>query len=461
MAMFRKQWLTASLVVFGALMLVLQIHAANTPAEPGAVWVFSIDDAIGPATRDYLLRGIQEAEAANAALVVIEMNTPGGLDASMRDIISAILASRVPVASFVTPGGARAASAGTYILYASHFAAMSEATNLGAATPVQIGTPSLPSPPTAPTEPDGDNEPLPEGTTAMERKMINDAAAYIRGLAELRGRNAVWAERAVREGVSLSAHEALEQQVVDLVAPDLPGLLQALDQKSTVIEGREIVLNIADAEIHYLAPDWRTELLATITNPNVVLILGMFGIYGIILEFYNPGSLVPGVVGVICLILAGYALNMLPVNYAGLALIVVGLAMMVAEALLPSFGALGIGGIIAFSIGGIMLFDTDIEAFQIGVPMIAAIGVLTALFIVATITIAMRVRKQAVTTGVQTIIGQRGEAMTRVAEAGQVRIGGEIWKATARTTIEAGKHVRVTSVDGLVLTVEPADQAGG
>lgn len=449
------------LTVLTALSLALPVAsaagAAGAEPIPGAVWVFTIDDAIGPATSDYIERGIADANAADASLIIIEIDTPGGLDSSMRTIISSILASRVPVASHVTPRGARAASAGTYILYASHIAAMNEATNLGAATPVQIAAPSLPSP----EDPGEEKESPPSGMSAMEKKIINDSAAYIRGLAELRDRNGDWAEEAVRDGVSLSASEAVELNVVDIIATDTEDLVMQSEGLEVDIDGELVTVTAAGKPFHRVGPDWREALLATLTNPNMILILGMLGFYGILLEFYNPGSLVPGVVGVICLILAGYAIQLLPVNYAGLALIIVGLSMMVAEAMIPSFGVLGIGGIIAFSIGGVMLFDTDMEAFQISLPAIAATGVVTGLLVVATIQIALRMRRKQVTTGVQTIVGNVGEALGDISasedDGGQVRVLGEIWRANSSVPIASGSRVTVTDVSGMVLTVAPIE----
>ncbi len=450
----RVHWFNAPLLA-GVLLAALVCSAGAQPANipSGAIWLLQIKDAIGPATSDYAVRGIASANHAGAALIVIEMDTPGGLDGAMREIISAILASEVPVATFVAPKGARAASAGTYILYASHFAVMSEATNLGAATPVQI-VPELPTGP-------GSDKP-PATPTAMEKKIVNDASAYIRGLAALRGRNAEWGEQAVRDGVSLSATEALDQHVIDYVARDLDDLVDQLEGKSATVGGREVILQIRDAPRHLLAPDWRTELLATLTNPNIVLILGMIGVYGILLEFYHPGATIPGVAGIICLILAGYALHLLPVNYAGLGLILVGLALMAAEAFSPSFGVLGIGGIIAFTIGGIMLFDSDLEAFSIGLPALAATAIVLAGLIILTIQIALKVRRKGVRTGVQSMLGQTGEVLVDIpgvdagATGGQVRVAGEIWKAGADTTLPPGATVRVTAVRGMVLMVEPA-----
>jgi membrane-bound serine protease (ClpP class) len=405
-----------------------------------------LDGAVGPATSDYLVRGLERARDAEARLVVIRMNTPGGLDGAMRDIIEAILASPVPVASYVAPQGARAASAGTYILYASHIAAMAPATNLGAATPVPLGAPSPPGG----NDETGSEEAQPEEGGAINRKMVNDAAAYIRGLAALRGRNSEWAELAVRDAASLSAQEALAENVIDLVANNLQDLLAQSEGRTVTVNGEERVLALTGAPLFQAAPDWRTEFLSIITNPSLVLILGMIGFYGIILEFYNPGSLVPGTVGVICLLLAGYALQLLPVNYAGLALLVLGIALMVAEAVSPSFGILGAGGLAAFMFGGIILFDTEVEAFKVGWPLLAAVGVTGAAFIIVTVSIAMRMRHQAVTTGVEQMIGCRAVAL----DERQVRASGEIWEARCGDPLNAGDRVVVRAIDGLKLVVE-------
>ncbi len=437
-------------IVLALLMIMIVPHAAGeqTAPAPGSIWVVEIDGAIGPATSDYILRGFKKAQESSASLIVIRMNTPGGLDTSMRDIIEGILGSDIPVVSYVSPKGARAASAGTYISYASHIAAMAPATNLGAATPVQIAAPSLPA---APGE--EESEEARHGATAMEKKIINDASAYIRGLAELRGRNIEWAEEAVRDASSLSASEALEMNVIDLIAEDIYELVNLLDGETVEINGTEMILALEGKDFHLLVPDWRTRVLTILTNPNLVLILGMIGIYGIILEFYNPGSMVPGVVGVICLILAGYSLQLLPVDYAGLILLLLGIAMMAGEAMMPSFGIMGIGGIVAFSIGGVMLFDTEVEAFQVGLPTLGATAVISAVLIFATISIAMKIRKKAITTGVETIVGESGRVLTNSEDECQVRVGAEIWAATCEDEIEAGDTVEVLAVDGLQLRV--------
>ncbi|RWU24321.1 serine protease [Pseudomonas alkylphenolica] len=447
------------------LLLILLGTLSGGQAAPGqSVLVLSINDAIGPASADYLIRGLHQAETEQAQLVVIRLDTPGGLDSSMREIIKAILASPVPVASFVAPGGARAASAGTYILYASHVAAMAPGTNLGAATPVQIGglpgTPNDPgAPPAAPT---GDKQLAPSEQDTLTRKQVNDAAAYIRSLAQMRGRNAEWAEQAVREAVSLPASEAQRLKVVDLVANDLPDLLRQLDGKSLEVSGKTVQLHTDAAPVIERQPDWRTRLLAVITNPSVALILIMIGVYGLMFEFMSPGSGVGGVIGGICLLLALYALQLLPVSYAGAGLILLGVAFMIAEAFMPSFGVVGFGGIVAFVVGAVILMDTDVPGFGIPLPLILFLALFSALLLGGVLGMAMKARKRALVSGDAGLVGSLAVVMA-VNDSdpylGSVQAQGEQWQAQSQTPLQVGQHVRVISRKGVLLDVSAAADA--
>ncbi len=454
------------------------------------VWVVELEGAIGPAYADYFIRSLEDADDAGVELLVLRLDTPGGLDKSMRDMIKAILASPVPVATYVAPNGSRAASAGTYILYASHIAAMAPATNVGSSTPVNLGGEGSPLPfPGAPDmpaddEPAADDEPMPAGEgggeeaapegesqdeaptplpgSAMERKVLNDAVAYIKGLAELRGRNAEWAEATVREAANLTATEALAMNVIDIVAESLDDLLAQLDGRAVDMDDRGIVLDTADAEVRTIEPDWRYELLGVITDPNVAYILLMIGIYGLILEFYNPGIGIGAVVGVICLLLGAFALQMLPINYAGLALIIVGIGLMAMEAFTPSFGVFGIGGVIAFVAGSIILMDTDLPAYQLSLPIIAAFAVLSAGIALFALGAALRSRRARSASGKESMVGGRGRVVEDFAGEGRVRAFGEVWQAYGDpdTGFAAGDHVRITGVDGLWIIVEATDPPG-
>ncbi|MCU0126228.1 nodulation protein NfeD [Pseudomonas vlassakiae] len=435
------------------LLLLLGLAPAGL-AAPGSVWVLGIDDAIGPASADYLIRNLEQAKAQGAQLVVLRLDTPGGLDSAMRLMIKAILASPVPVVSYVAPSGARAASAGTYILYASHVAAMAPGTNLGAATPVQIvGLPGAPKDDKA--KPSDDEQ-------TLARKQVNDASAYIRGLAQLRGRNADWAEQAVREAVSLPATEALRLNVIDQVANDLPALLHQIDGKTLVAAGQPQRLQTRDAVVIEHLPDWRTRLLAVITNPGVALILIMIGVYGLLFEFMNPGSALGGVVGGICLLLALYALQLLPVSFAGVALILLGIAFMVAEALLPSFGVVGFGGIVAFIAGAVILIDTDAPGFGIPLVLIGTLAVLSALLIGGVAGMAIKARRRALVSGDAGLVGSLVTVTQVMADnpfCGSVHAQGEQWQVQCTTPLQAGQNVRVTARHGVTLEVSAAAPA--
>lgn len=455
----------------------------------GRAVVLEVDGAIGPATNDFIVRGIEDAEESGAKLVIVRLNTPGGLDSSMRDINRKILASRVPVVTYVSPPGSRAASAGTYIMYASHVAAMAPATNLGSATPVSI-SPGGPGGGDKPAEPGGgeaaggeesgedngqqgagsngedsngaergDDAGASQPDTAMERKVINDAAAYIKGLARLRDRNEEWAEEAVRAAVNLTAEDALEQNVIDVVARDIDDLLQQIDGRKVTVNDQEITLATGNLAVEIVEPDWRTKLLSVITNPNVAYVLMLAGVYGLFFELSNPGALFPGVLGAICLILALYAFQVLPVNYAGLGLILLGMAFMVGELFMPSFGVMGIGGVVAFVFGSLILMETEVEAYQISLPLIITVTAVTALFVFTLISMAIRQRTRPIVTGREQMLGAAGEATVDFRDgAGTIHIHGEQWSARSDKPVHSGQSVRVRELDGLILVVEPEEE---
>lgn len=478
--------------------------SARRTSAVGSVTVLDINGAIGPATSRYIEKGIKAAEARGSRLIVLEMDTPGGLDSSMRDIVRVILGSSVPVATYVSPSGARAASAGAYIMYASHIAAMAPATNIGAATPVSIGGSPPPAEPerpgTSPSDekdrdktdgeegdaragaksPSGASEPeirdegdgagadddkkrrerardrkAPEPANAMERKAVNDAVAYIRGLAELRGRNADWAEEAVREAASLSATDALKQGVIDVIAKDLPDLLDQIDGREVKVGDTTVQLATRGLTVEHVEPDWRTKLLSVITNPTIAYGLLLIGIYGLLFEGYNPGAIVPGVVGAIALITALFAFQILSVNYAGLALIALGVAMMIAEFFVPSFGALGLGGLVAFVVGSIILLDTDTPGLNLGLPIVAGVATVGGAIVVAIAWFAKRSIGAPVVTGLQAMVGATAEVVEDFTGRGLVRFGGELWNAHSTVPLQRGQLVRITRAEGLQVWVEP------
>lgn len=458
---------------FIALILALLLTAVSAHADN--VWIIEIKGGIGPATSDYVAREIEQASEEQAAFIVLKMDTPGGLDTSMRDIIRAITTSPIPVATWVGPSGARAASAGTYILFASHIAAMAPGTNLGAATPVSLTSPAGKDPdetsnPFAPKpqkeeqkqeeEVDKKDEAKPEederitAKTAMEKKVINDATAYIQGLAKLHGRNAEWAAKAVTEAASLDAESALKENVIDFIAADIDSLIAQSNGRMTTINGLETKIELSDVAYVEREQDWRFQILSVITNPNVAYILMLIGIYGLLLEFYNPGVGLPGVLGGICLLLAMYSLQMLPVSYAGLGLLLLGIALMIAEAFSPSFGILGLGGIVAFALGSIMLMDTETPGYQIALPLIIGLTVVSAMFTFVVLTLLLKTRRKPVTTGVQVLLGQEATVVSGFPGRGRVLVDGEIWQAKCDRPLAKGQSVKVKNISGLCLDVE-------
>jgi membrane-bound serine protease (ClpP class) len=434
------------------MLLLFLIPAAPLAGNEEAqfVEVLEIKGAIGPGVGDYLVQAIEEANQAvpSPELILITLDTPGGLATTLRVIDSAILASDIPIACFVYPPGSRAASAGTYMLYACHIAAMAPATTLGAATPIQIGAPV----------PTGGDDEKPKAPPAMEKKILNDAIAYIRSLAQLRGRNEEWAELAVREAATLTAEEALELNVINYVAATPPELMTAMNGLVLDVNGVERTLNTASATLHFRAPDWRNRFITAITDPNIAYILLLIGIYGLVLEFYNPGTGIGGVVGGISLLLALYALHMLPVSFIGAALLLLGIVLLAAEAMMPSFGILGFGGLVAFVLGSIFLLDTDFEPYRIAIPVIAGVALVSALFLSIGLGMVWRGRRGPVVSGQEAMIGAEVEALEDFEDEGEVMLAGERWHAQSAGGLKQGQSAVVTAIEGLVLKVRAQDK---
>jgi len=424
----------------------------------------SIDGAIGPASASYVRDALAKAGERHAEVVILRLNTPGGLNTSMREIIADVLASPVPVIGYVAPSGAHAASAGTYILYATHIAAMAPGTNIGAATPVQIGGP-MPGLPSGVPEKEGkdnrDSDHWAEPKNAMTAKVTNDAVAFIRSLAELRGRNADWAEKAVREAATLSANAALQARVIDFVAPNEVELLARVEGRAVEVAGgktRHLVTK--DAIIEPIDPGWTSRFLAIITDPNIAFVLLVVGIYGLIFEFVSPGTIAPGVVGTICLLLGLYALNLLPINYAGLALMLVGIALLAVEAFSPTVVA-GLGGVIAFVLGAMMLFRVEAPGYRLSWSVVGIVAAMFTGLVLVVLGSLRRARKGPVRVGAQAMRGLSAEVLDWNEKEGHVFAHGERWRARSVETFKPGEMVEVANIVDLTLVVRRAPAPTG
>ena len=404
------------------------------------VLLLEINGAIGPAVQDYITRGIATAAESKASAIIIRINTPGGLETSMRGINNAIINSPVVVISYVSPSGARAASAGTFIAFASNFAVMAPGTNIGAASPVKL------------TPEEKTNSAL---LDTHEKKAINDAAAYLRSLAQLRGRNAAWAELAVTQAVSVSAEEAKKLNIINNIADNIPQLLTEINGQKTLVAGEMKTINIRNAEIQSMPPDWRSQFLAFITDPNIAYLLMLAALYGMFFEFSNPGLILPGVAGLIALFLALYAFQLMPVNYVGLSLLLIGISFMIFEIYVSSFGVIGIGGVIAFIIGSIMLYDSNDPAFHVTTTLILLMSTLTSAFFFLWVVMLVRSHRQAVITGHEGLIGKEGVVLDTKDNMTTIKLMGEIWNAESTSKLTAGDHVKVVKSTGLTLTVKP------
>ncbi len=446
------QYLSGLFAAAALTLLSCTASAQNAPAA-GAAVVLDVTGGIGPASAEYVHNGLAEAEKRHAKVIVLRMDTPGGLASSMRAIIHDILASPIPVIGYVAPAGARAASAGTYMMYASHLAAMAPSTHLGAATPVQIGGGGLLGGGGEKKKDDKKSATAP--TTTEQAKVLNDAIAYIRSLAQLRGRNAQWAEQAVREAATLTAAEAKDKHVIDIVADDLADLLRQADGRIVKVNGHDVTLKTAGLKTVSIEPNWRSEFLNIITNPNIAYLLLLAGIYGILFEFFSPGAYFPGVLGGIALLIGLYALNLLPVNYAGAGLLLLGMAMMTAEAFVPSFGALGVGGIAAFVIGSLFLFDTDVPGFQVSWEVIATAAVVSAAFLAIALAAVMRAHRRTVVIGDAALVGREARVLSWNGEEGDVQVLGERWSARSNAKLTPGQRARVVARRDLTLFIEP------
>ena len=482
--MMDRFWRT---IIFVSLVFTVPLAAAldtagEDKADDGRAVVAHIivDGPITPVSADYIQKQVAKAQSEGLDLVVLELDTPGGLVSSTRDIVKTILGSEVPIAVYVSPPGARAASAGVFITMAAHVAAMAPGTNIGAAHPVNIGggNPLSPKKETPEEEKRGKGEeesdsepgtrnsepesgaPAADDADVMGQKVLNDTVAFARSIAEKQGRNADWAERAVRESVSVTETKALELNVIDIIAEDIDDLLEAMDGMSIKISGEEVVLAVAGGEVVERPMGWRHRVLGALSDPNVAYILMMLGIYGLFFELANPGVILPGVLGGIFLILAFFSFQVLPINYAGFLLIIVAVILFILEVKVVSYGMLSVGGIASLFLGSIMLFDTAEPYYRLSLSLVAGVTAFTALFFIVGLGLAIRVQRKRPTTGAEGLIGETGVVTLSLNPEGTVKVHGEIWKAVADGNIETGGKVRVKAVKGMVVKVEEIQNAG-
>ncbi len=407
-----------------------------------------VDGIINPVATEYITQSIQRAEEDGAQLLIIALDTPGGLMESMHRIVKAIQSSTVPVAVYVSPPGSRAASAGVFVTYAAHIAAMAPSTNIGSAHPVFGSSPTGGKPDSAMSK-------------TMLEKVTNDAVAKIRSLAQKRGRNADWAEKAIRQSANITAQEALKLHVIDYLVPTLDSLLTVLDGKQITLDnGKKVILHTAGARVVTFKMSWRQRILDTLSNPNIAYILLMLGIYGLLFELYNPGTILPGVVGGICLITGLYALQTLPVNYAGVLLIVFAVILFLLEIKIPSYGLLTIGGVISLIMGSVMLFDSPLPFLRVSWQVITFVVILSVLFFVFAIGMAIKTHRKKPTTGLVGMIGEEGEVFKPLNPEGTVKIHGEFWKAVSDVPCKKGQRVKVVETDKetLRLKVVPVEK---
>jgi len=429
--------ITRILLILIGLLLAVSI-AARAQTGGSRVDVLTVKGTINPVLTDYISRGIEQAEETGASAVIIQMDTPGGLDTAMRDIIQSIINARVPVVVYVSPAGARAASAGAYITLSAHVAVMAPNTAIGAATPVSLG---------------GDGEA--QMSEEMKHKIINDAIAYIKDLASRHGRNAEWAEKAVRDGVSATSQEALQLNVVDMVVSDLDTLLSQLDGRQvTLIDGREVILDTQDATINHVKMKLIEDFLYTIADPNIAYLLLSLAMLGIMVEIFNPGLIFPGVVGAISLLLAFFSLGVLPVNWAGVLLIALAFGLFIGEVLTTTFGLFTAGGIVSLVIGSLILFKGASPLFQVDLWLIAAVTIVIAAVFAFVINRAIHAHRKQAATGREELIGKRAIVKVALDPEGTVFYKGELWSAISeKDSIEPGEEVIITAIDGLILHV--------